>query len=147
MRRSWYRFLLVPSSDRGGRQGTMLTTGLRFHPEYGKISRSRPFLRNNPLRLNQIKCFREKMFWCSRRGMWLTNWRPTSDGPGEPWWWHVNSRFFERDHKLHCAVQRVPKWNSGVWPCFRGSLADYVLNFNEKKKSSLPWLCVLCDGR
>lgn len=38
----------------------MLTSGLRFHPEYENISRSQPFLRNNPLRLNQVKCFREK---------------------------------------------------------------------------------------
>lgn len=69
MRLLLYRFLLVPSSDRGGRQGTMLTTGLRFHPEYGKISRSQPFLRNNPLRLNQIKGFRGNVLMFKKRNM------------------------------------------------------------------------------
>lgn len=69
MRLSLWRFLLVPSSDRGGRQGTMLT-GLRFHPEYGKI-RSLPCPENHPWGLDHIKCFREWNIGFSREGIGL----------------------------------------------------------------------------
>lgn len=149
MRLSLYRFLLVPSSDRGGRQGTMLTTGLRFHPEYEKISRSQPFLRNNPLRLNQIKGFREEMFWCSSRGIWLTNWKPTSDESGKPWQWHLNSILWKRPRTPLCSEEgsQVEFWGSDYFLEIHWLERDTVLNFNEKKNNSLPWLYVMCDGR